>query len=255
METIGLIAAMTQESDALLRWIKGWQRIALGSFSSKCFELSGQICVLVTSGMGGRRASEAARNLVEMKAPRLLISFGIAGAVDADLEIGDVVLAETACRLEQGVPGPLLPLEPWPDAAREAVVQALAKRGARQWAGTAVTTGGSQVMEYQLGEMKHPILEMETVGIAQVAAEKGIPLLSLRAISDGPRAPIPFDLGEMMDEDANLQAGKLLMAVVRNPRIVFQSRRLMRNTRIAADNAAAALVAALSQPAFGYPRG
>ena len=54
----------------------------------------------------------------------------------------------------------------------------------------------------------HPILEMETAGIAQVAAENGIPLLSIRAISDGPRAPIPFNLGEMMDEDANLRAGR-----------------------------------------------
>jgi hypothetical protein len=104
-------------------------------------------------------------------------------------------------------------------------------------------------MEDQLGEMRHPVLEMETAGIATVAAEKGIPLLSLRAISDGPCAPIPFDLGEMMDEDANLQAGRLLKAIVRNPRIVFQSRRLMRNSKIAADNAAAALSAALSQPA------
>jgi len=204
--------------------------------------------VLVTCGMGVRRASEAARALIEMKALRYLISFGIAGAVEEDLDIGDVVLAEAVCRLEQGAVGPILPLAPWPEAAREAAGQALAERGARLFSGTAVTTGGSQVMENQLGEMRHRVLEMETAGIAMVAAEKGIPLLSLRAISDGPRAPIPFDLGEMMDEDANLQAGRLLKAIVRNPRIVFQSRRLMRNSRIAADNAAAALSAALSQP-------
>ena len=36
---------------------------------------------LVTSGMGTRRASQATRALVEMTAPELLISFGIAGAV------------------------------------------------------------------------------------------------------------------------------------------------------------------------------
>jgi adenosylhomocysteine nucleosidase len=100
-------------------------------------------------------------------------------------------------------------------------------------------------MEYKLGEMRHPILEMETAGIAQVAAEKGIPLLSLRAISDGPRAPLPFDLSKMMDEDANLQAGRLLKEILLNPRIVFQAKRLMGNVRVASDNAAVALVAAL----------
>ncbi len=247
METIGLIAAMTQESDALLRCIEGWKRIALGSFGCKSFILSGRTCLLATSGMGVRRASEAARNLVEKSTPRLLISFGIAGAVETDLEIGDVVAPESVCRLDQGVPGPLLPLAPWPVAAWDAVAQVLGRRGARLLAGTAVTTGGSQVTKNQLREMSHPILEMETAGIAQVAAENGIPLLSLRAISDGPRAPIPFDLGEIMDEDANLQAARMLMTMLRRPGIVLHFRRLMRNTRIAADNAAVALAAALSQ--------
>ena len=197
METIGLIAAMTQESDAVLRCIKGWKRVAMKSFNAKCFDLSGQTCLLVTSGMGVRRASEAAQNLVEMAIPRMappriLISFGIAGAVETLLQIGDVVTAEAVCRLEQGVPGPLQPLALWPEAAREAAVQALSRHGARLLSGTAVTTGGSQVTENQLEQLIHPILEMETAGIAQVAAEKGIPLLSLRAISDGPHAPIPL---------------------------------------------------------------
>jgi len=250
MGTIGLIAAMTQESDALLRYIKGWKRIALGSFRGKSFEMSGQTCLLVTSGMGVRRASDATRNLIEMYRPRLLISFGIAGAVEADLEIGDVVTAEAVCRLDQGIPGPLLPLASWSEVTREAIAQELVRRGARLWVGTAVTTGGSQVMEDQLGGIMHPmhpILEMETAGIAQVAREKEVPLLSLRAISDGPRAPIPFNLDEIMDEDANLREGRLLKELVRHPKIVFQFKRMMQNTRIAADNAAVALVAVLSQ--------
>jgi adenosylhomocysteine nucleosidase len=247
MEMLGLIAAMAQESDALLRNIQGWKRIAVGSFRGICFELSGQTCLLVTSGMGARRAGEAARALVEMNAPRYLISFGIAGAVEPDLEIGDVVAAETFCRLDQGVPGPFLPLDPWPDAAREAAVQVLAGRGARLFHGTSVTTGGPQAMEYRRGEMLHPILEMETAGIAQVAAEKGIPFLSLRAISDGPRAPIPFNLGEVLDENANLHVAGFLKAIARRPGIVLQFGRLRRNSRIAAENAAVALVAAVSQ--------
>jgi len=259
MESIGLIGAMTQESAALLRLVKDWKRIPIGGLPAYIFYLSGQTCLLVTSGMGVRRAAEAARTLLERNtppnAPRLLISFGIAGAVQADLDIGDVILPEAVCKLEQAVPGSLTPLAPWPAAAREAATQALAKRGAHLFIGTAVTTGGSHVMESQLGELKHPILEMETAGIAQVAAEVGIPFLSLRAISDGPRAPIPFDLGEVMDEDANLRTGRLLKMIVRNPWIVLQSRRMMRNNRIAADNAAIALVAALSQAAFGKPQG
>jgi len=94
----------------------------------------------------------------------------------------------------------------------------------------------------------HPILEMETAGIAEVAARMGIPLVSIRSVSDGPQAPIPFDLEAVIDEEYNLRIGRMLMMVLRNPRIVFQSRRIMLNSRRAADHAARAVVAALSQP-------
>jgi len=253
METIGLIAAMNQERDALLRYVGGWEKMALGPFRGHRFVLHERTCILITSGMGFRRAREVTRYLVDLASPQVLVSFGIAGAVEADLEIGDVVAVESACLLDQGVPGPLLPLAIWSAAAREAVVQALLKRNARLYVGTAITTRGSQFVQYRPGEMTHPILEMETVGIAQVAVEKGIPLLSLRAISDGPRAPLPFNLTEMMDEDANLLLGRLLKAVICHPGILLQSRRTLRNTSIAADNAAIALVAALSQPVIEQP--
>jgi nucleoside phosphorylase len=248
---IGLIAAMAQESRALLRRVPASKRIAAGPVFG--FELGGWTCVLITSGMGARRAREAAGRLAETYAPQALVSFGIAGAVEADLEIGDVVAAEAFCVLEGGVPGPLLPLSAWPETARQAMQQAVAGRGARLFPGTAVTTGGAQLVQSAPGELVHPILEMETAGIAQAATEKGIPLLSLRAISDGPRAPNPVDLGEVMDENANLRAGRLLAALVRRPRVLLEVRQMSRNSRIAEDNAAIALVAALSQPDPGWP--
>jgi nucleoside phosphorylase len=245
MEKIGLIAAMAQESDALLRQTNGSVAVRMGAFWGKSFEIDGQTCVLITSGMGSRRASEAARTMIEMISPSWLVSFGIAGAVEAELGIGDVVAAEAVCRLEQGTCTPLVPLEPWPVSSFEAARRALAGRGAHLFVGTAVTTGGSQVTEGQLTDLLHPILEMETAGIAQIAGEMGIPLLSIRAISDGPCAPLPINLGEIMDEDANLRPGRMIMAVIRHPGIVLQARGMMRNSRLASENAALALIEVL----------
>jgi len=247
---IGLIAAMPGERDALLRLVGPWQQVALESLRGYSFKISEQECVLVTSGMGIRRAHDATRRLVDRISPGLLISFGIAGAVEADLEIGDVVLSNAFIELNQGVTGPVMPLAAWPDGAQGAAEKALASRRAHLFTGTAITTGGSQVSADRLGGLAHPVLEMETAGIARVALDRGIPLLSLRAISDGPRAPIPIDLGEVMDENANLIAGKLLKAILHNPRILVQSRRMLRNSRLAADNAAKALVAVMSNTSF-----
>jgi len=244
-EIIGLLAAMTDESNALIRRVSNWTRIKVSSFHGFRFDLAGLTCILVTSGMGVRRAAEAARILAAEHSPCLFISFGIAGAVEADLEIGDVVVANSFCVFEAGPPEPLIPLGYWPPAAMDAITHAIAGRKARLFTGTTITTHGSQPRHDQLGPLTHPVLEMETAGIAQIAARMGFPLLSLRAISDGPRAPIPFDLGEIMDKDTNLRIGRMLKALARHPGALIQAIQAKRNARIAEDHAAIALLAAL----------
>jgi nucleoside phosphorylase len=248
METIGLIAAMPQESEALLRCIKGWKRTAIGPFRGARFRLMDRNCLLVTSGMGLKRAMEGTRALLAATSPHLLVSFGIAGAVNDDLRIGDVAVARNNCVLDMGRPGEFRPLASLSKEAWEAAAQVLQPYGARLVAGTAITTRGSQVVLEHLEEMAAPVLEMETAGIAQVAAEMGIPLVSIRSISDGPQAPIPVDLEGILDENYNFRIGKMLMMVLRKPRIILQSRQVVQNSRKAADHAARALVAALSQP-------
>jgi adenosylhomocysteine nucleosidase len=248
METIGLIAAMPQESDALLRCIKGWKRVAFGPFRGARFQLMDRACLLATSGMGINRAAESTRALLAGSSPHLLISFGIAGAVNDDLNIGDVVVSGNTCLLDKGLPGPFQHLALLSESAWNAAARALQPVSARLVHGTAITTRGSQVVLQQVAQMKNPVLEMETTGIAQVAAEMGIPLISIRSISDGPQSPIPLDLEAVMDEEYNFRIGKLLMMVLRRPQIIFQSRQMMQNSAKAAGHAARALVAVLSQP-------
>jgi adenosylhomocysteine nucleosidase len=248
METIGLIAAMPQESNALLHRIKHWKRFATGPFRGIRFQVMDRNCSLVTSGMGLKRARDAARTLITLERPQLLVSFGIAGAINEDLSIGDVVIATNACLLDIGLPVKLHTLASLSEAAWNASSQVLQMHATHMVQGTAITTRGSQIDLQQVKEMAHPVLEMETAGIAQIAAEMGVPLISIRSISDGPQSPIPFDLETVLDDKDNLRIGKLLMTIFHSPRIIFQFQRMIRNSRIAADNAVIALVAALSQP-------
>jgi nucleoside phosphorylase len=248
MELIGLIAAMPQESAALLRIVKNWKRVTLGPLRGGRFHLLERECLLVTSGMGQSRAMQAARALLAAINPQILVSFGIAGAVEDDLRIGDVVIAGNSYLLEGGATCQHQPLGSLTTPAWEAAEKAVMSEGGRLFAGTAITTRGSQVIMDAIETMPHPILEMETAGIAQVAAEKGIALISIRAISDGPQSPIPFDLESMLDEKYNFRVTKMLWVALRHPRIILQSRRMMKNSRIAADQAAKALVAVLNQP-------
>ncbi len=249
METIGIIAAMPQESDALLRLVEQRDCDERGSYRFYHFRILDRVCWLLTSGMGSTRAANATRALIEAASPQLLVSVGIAGAVNADLQIGDVVNSTNTCFLEKSeLAGPLQPLAQLSQMAWQAAQFILKSGGADLYTGTSITTRGVQFVPQEPGQFPNPVLEMETSGISGVAAEKGLPLLSLRSISDGPRAPIPFDLGKMMDEKDNLRKGEIIKTIFGHPRMLPGLVRLGRNSRKAADNAAIALMAALKQP-------
>jgi nucleoside phosphorylase len=164
-----------------------------------------------------------------------------------ELRVGDVVFANGVCLLDKGIPGSILPLATLSNAAQQAVVQALQRRGANLCAGTTITTLGSQVVQSLPTEMAHPVLEMETAGIAQLAAEQGIPLLALRAVSDRVGETFSFGIHELTDEGLTPRIGKIVKAVLRRPRIFPQLFRLARNVEKATENLALALVAALGQ--------
>lgn len=241
-----MIAAMAEECRPLLRRVQGVQTSRMGGFLSYRFQLSGRDCLLVQSGIGMKRAGDAARALLAEANTEMLVSFGIAGAVEDGLLIGDVVAVHSVTLLDQGVPGPMVRLAAFSSEAQEVINEALRPRYARLVVGSALTTRGSQVVRQGLPELENPVLEMETAAIAQAATQHGIPLLALRAISDNPAEPLPVNPDQVMDENYKLQVGKMVRLILQHPRIVFTAGRMQRNSAIAAENAAIAVIAALS---------
>ena len=247
METIGIIAAMSQECRALLKCAGKTERTMLGPFSCYRFQLSGRNCLLIKSGIGIKRAMDASSTLVAAAHPQLLVSFGVAGAARDDLKIGDVVAASQTFLLDKGKESLFQQLDPLSDSAWNAVVHVLERRGASLVSGTAVTTRMSNAARLLPEEMAHPFFDMETAGIAQIAAEHGTALMALRAVSDGPLEPLSFDLEAMTDEDFNLSILKAFKMVLLRPQLALGSIRIIRNVGKAAENAAAALSAVLDQ--------
>lgn len=249
MVPIGLIVAMPEEVRPLLRRVPGWQACRVGRFTGYRFRLGERDCLLVRSGIGLQRAGEAARALLAEARPSLLVSFGVAGAVHDGLQVGDVVAIGSASLLDgRGRPGRVVDLARWSGTAQAAAAKALAGGGARLVWGTALTTSGAQAVQEEGLAMENPLLEMETAAIAQAAAEYGVPLMGLRGVSDNPKEPLPIDPGAVLDEDGRLRVGRLIGILTRHPEIVLRLGRLRRNTALAAENAAAAVVAALSLP-------
>ncbi len=246
MQTVGLVAAMGSEAKALLRQVKGWKQQKISGFHVYRFVESGWDCWLIESGMGVVRAADATRAMLVKAHPKFLISFGIAGATETDLQIGDVVVADGTCLLQDHTLTTVQPLAKVSQSAWNVISAALQAEKASLFRGTAITTRGSQLTAMRPGMPEHPVLEMETAGILQAAQEQGIPLAVLRAISDGPNVPIPFDLAAMMDEEYNLRIGRIIGAILRHPKILRQALQMGRNSEVAARNAAIAVKALLS---------
>ena len=237
---------MSEECRPLLRRVQAWEACRVGQLKGYRFRLDDRDCLLVQSGIGMRRAGEAAGALLARASPQLLVSFGVAGAVKDGLQIGDVVAVRRAILLEQGISGPIMHLATLSGPAQAAVAEALQPGGARLVWGTALTTRGSQIVQVEPPELENPVLEMETAAIAQAAAQYNVPLMALRGVSDNPRQPLPIHPDAVMDENYQLRVGKLIRILVRHPETVLQFSRMRRNTAMAAENAAMAVIAALS---------
>ena len=136
-------------------------------------EIASQRVLLAHTGMGTAAAEKSVRALLAEHRPRWLLSAGYAGALDPTLAHGELFVATnftspTLLDRSQARRGALTTQE----VAAETPVQK---------ATLARETGA------QAGDM-------ETSAIARACAEYGIPLLSLRAISDTAEAEIPVPL-------------------------------------------------------------
>jgi adenosylhomocysteine nucleosidase len=95
-----------------------------------------------------------------------------------------------------------------------------------------------------------PVLEMETAAVTLVAAREKRPVMALRAITDEAEEELGFAIGELTDRDMNVRLGKVLLTVAKKPWIVPQLLRLARNSRLAGENLALAILAVLESQSF-----
>ena len=234
MVTIGIVVAMPMEARPLLRLIGSHRAGRLGTFRTCAFEAGPFRCVLVLSGMGLRPATKAARSLMEAENPHVIVSFGIPGALGEGLAVGDIVAGEQCRMWENGSLSDAYPLASLPEAVHHAASCAAEARGVHYLRGTVVTVRGIQSIPLALEEAA--VVEMETAGVAQAAAERGIPLVSIRAVSNTPEEPILFEMGG--GEEFHIKPFVLLGAILRDPPIIRPLLRLKRNSELAARNLA-----------------
>lgn len=222
-QIIGLMAAMPDEVKPLLRLVSPVTRENAEGFPLYRFNIGGAQCVLVESGMGLKRAAAAMEAFIAAVKPRVIVNFGFAGAVLPGLKAGDILLGEQSLLFDSRAFTDGAPL-----ASPERLIPGL-------FPGTIITADAivekKGIASILPAGLRNPALDMETWGAALVAEKHGIPLYSVRGISDPADEELGFTIDEFVDKDMNIRIRRVLMTVARKPRIIPQLLRLARNTR------------------------
>jgi adenosylhomocysteine nucleosidase len=239
---IGIITAMPEEFRAVKISLGTTSALQSGVSGIEHFSAGGHEFLLVQSGMSFTNAAGAAEMLIHNEHPNLLISTGFCGAIMPDLQVGDVVVAEqiviAGARGLEEVPVQLSGIGKT-FAARQAI------EGNRVFGGTFVSTpvimSKKSLATLMAEHFTNLVVEMESAAVAIVAAENNIPLLAIRAVSDAAAEELQFSLNEFCAADMRrILMHKILLTILKKPRIISQLFRLSRSSRTAAESLTAA---------------
>jgi adenosylhomocysteine nucleosidase len=105
--------------------------------------------------------------------------------------------------------------KPWVQHACEQLAQLLPVTGAIAESAIVVSSSGDKL---KLGNEKQAIaLDMESAAIGRVAKARGLPFLAIRAIADPQSMNIPKAAGYAVDDEGQINLGKLMRYLVMHP--------------------------------------
>jgi adenosylhomocysteine nucleosidase len=238
---VGLICAIPQELADLRAELDHDERVRIGGFDLDQGRLDGRPVVLAQAGIGKVNTATVATLLAARFGARMLVFSGVAGGLDPELAIGDVVIAERAVQHDAGVienerlhpyqAGHVPFFNPTPElgyAVRPDLLQRVrARLDGLYLAPLSAAAGGigrppklvygtilagDQFIHCEATrarlhrEFEAQAVAMEGAALAQVAERLGVPWLEIRALSDLAGKDSRFDFARLVDEVAKSSA-------------------------------------------------
>ena len=182
---------------------------------------------IAVTGMGTRNAERALKHALEMYSPARVFTCGFAGALNPALRIGEVVFDR------QSTP---------PDTTAQ-LVSCGAKPATFHCTKFVVVTAAAKTQ--LLKETGADAVEMESQVIHSLCADRHVPCVTLRAISDTASEDLPLDFNALLNAEEQLSAAKLAFAILRSPHRIPALMRLGRNSAHAARKLSAVLASLL----------
>ncbi len=233
---IAVFAAMTVEAAGFGRRLAKRERAVVGGYPVWLGEHSGRPVLVCRTGIG-RRAEAAARVVLDRYQPRLVLSVGVGGALNAGFRVGDVVVCESVRLASTGA------AEAAPVRSDEELLR-LAYASAGE-AGLRVQRGQSLTVDRVAGDPAEKdalrrssgldVVEMESYWVGLVAQEKGLPFLAARVVIDELADTLP-ELSGVVQADGSRRPYQGLPHVLRHPSQVPRLLSMALSERRAAGN-------------------
>ncbi len=230
---IAITFALPAESSAFLSQLRNKSRAGRNGIQTIRGEINSRSIEVLHTGVGEKVCRQRLEKFIEDQEFDLLISTGCAGALNNELQIGDLLLAKNFSTVELN--------EKRSSFSRSPIYMADLL--------TAPTLIDSSDERTEIARTSGAAaVDMETEFIARACAAHGIPLLSLRVITDTPREPFPapahvlFDIVKQRTDLPKL-ARFFLSHPNRIPRLIQFARRIANARKMLAN----ALVAILRE--------
>ena len=226
MTKLAIMGAMQEEIDPLLEFFKDYKIIEYAD--NKYYELNykGLDIVIAHSKIGKVFASLTASTLIQKFSCDSLLFSGVAGAINPNLNIGDLIVATKLCQHDLDitafghpfgfVPGGKVFVE----SSKELLDLAknVAKNENLKVIEGIIATGDQFIhsnvtKEFIEKTFKADALEMEGASVAVVCDSLSIPFFILRAISDSANMDAGFDFDEFLQSSAKISSNYLVKII------------------------------------------
>jgi nucleoside phosphorylase len=210
------VAAEPRECEPFLRHWMDASDAHLRVHWSRAGKWNGRKCVVVANGAGAERAKMA---VTAAPAP-VVCSIGLCGALDTNLQIGDIFVASEVrngvSRWQTEVPAP-----------RAAAI------GPLQTAPRIIATGREKSELRAAGSLA---VDMEASGVARASEETRAAFYCIRAVSDLANETFVNDFNACLMPDGRFNTGRLVRRAILSPSRMRELIRLAGRASIAAKN-------------------
>jgi len=237
-KSIALLGAVSEEIAGIKKAMHIFDRTRLNKTEIWTGAWWEKTIILARTGVGRQKAKQAAVQVIENFHPEAIISIGYAGALNTELKVGDLFIAD--CILDEQNDSVAFEVEDslnseWLDLAKSISLsgELKIKVGKLITVNSVIhTPERKQDLGKQFGA---DAVEMETIEIAMLAREKKIPFLSVRGISDAVDHEL-IDSSSFLGTDGEISKLRAGWYVLTHPKSIKNAISLRSHTQIASQN-------------------